>query len=400
MNILVLTELYPGPILPFRAPFNRQEFQALSDLGCRIRVITPLSWADELRHRKKHRGAPLERLRDYGPVRVAYPRYWYPPGTLRGTYGPLFLRAARRGLKLLERADGEKFVPDLIYGSNAYPDGWAATALARKLKVPVAVKAHGSDLRLIESEGRRRRTAEALGRADAVLAVSRDLAEKATALGAAPEKVHLIYYGVRAQLFHPGDRDEARRRLGISSEESLVLAVGNLEPVKGPDLLIRAIADLKREGNPAICHFIGQGVMRPALESLVAELGVSDRAIFHGPQPLESLGDWYRAADVFVLASRSEGVPNVLLEGMACATRFVATSVGGIPEVAPWGTGELIPPEDPGAIAAGLRAALAIPKDSGPIPAPRVPALADQMSQQLDILRSLADRPRAATARP
>jgi glycosyltransferase involved in cell wall biosynthesis len=400
MNILVLTELYPSPMFPFRAAFNRQEFQALSDLGCRIRVITPIAWTDEVRRRLKRRGEPLERLRDSGPVRIAYPRYWYPPGAFRGTYGPLYLRAARRGLALLERSEGEPFAPDLIYGSYAYPDGWAAVALGRELKLPVVVKAHGSDLRRLAHPARKRRTVEAVRGADAVIAVSRDLADRAADLGADPDRIHLVYYGVQAQLFHPGDRAEARRRVGILPEESTVLAVGNLVPVKGPDLLIEAIAQLSRSGTPATCRFIGQGPMRPELERLAAKLGIADRVIFQGPQPLESLPDWYRAADILALASRSEGVPNVLLEGMACATRFVAASVGGIPEVAPWGTGELVAPEDPGALASGLRHALALARGSESIPAPRVPALADQMAQQLDILRSLASPSRTPASRP
>lgn len=401
MNILVLTELYPSPIHPFRAAFNRQEFQALSDLGCRIRVITPIAWTDELRRRLKRRGeSSLARIGDFGPVRVAYPRYWYPPGTFRGSYGPLYLRAARRGLALLGRSGGEPFAPDLIYGSYAYPDGWAAVALGRELKLPVVVKAHGSDLRRLTHPARKRRTIEAVRGADAVIAVSRDLADRAQDLGAAPDRIHLVYYGVQAQLFHPGDRAEARRRVGIPPEEPIVLAVGNLVPVKGPDLLIEAIARLSRSGTPATCRFIGQGPMRPDLERLVAKLGVADRIIFQGPQPLESLPDWYRAADVLALASRSEGVPNVLLEGIACGTRFVAASVGGIPEVAPWGTGALVPPENPEALAAALRTALAAARGGEPIPAPNVPALADQMTQQLELLRSRIGPSRATASRP
>jgi glycosyltransferase involved in cell wall biosynthesis len=70
------------------------------------------------------------------------------------------------------------------------------------------------------------------------------------------------------------------------------------------------------------------------------------------------LPDWYRAADLFVLPSRSEGVPCVLLEAMACGTPFVATHVGGIPEVAHLGTGRLVPAEDPDALAQAIHVQL------------------------------------------
>jgi glycosyltransferase involved in cell wall biosynthesis len=71
------------------------------------------------------------------------------------------------------------------------------------------------------------------------------------------------------------------------------------------------------------------------------------------------LPDWYRAADVFVLPSRSEGVPNVLLEAMACGRPFVATRVGGIPEIAHLGRGRLVPPGDVRSLTIAVRESLA-----------------------------------------
>jgi glycosyltransferase involved in cell wall biosynthesis len=80
-----------------------------------------------------------------------------------------------------------------------------------------------------------------------------------------------------------------------------------------------------------------------------------------GPKPQAELPDWYRAADVVTLPSFSEGIPNVLREAIACGVPFVATNVGGIPELVRGPAARLVPPADPAALADGLRATLADP---------------------------------------
>jgi glycosyltransferase involved in cell wall biosynthesis len=204
---------------------------------------------------------------------------------------------------------------------------------------------------LKQHPSRRRGTAEALRRADRVVAVSRDLARHVVELGADPARVHVIYNGVDAEVFRPGDRAEARRRLGLDPDRTALLYVGNLLPVKGVDVLIEAAVALDARGLDFDLHVVGKGPLRPALEARARQAGLGERVRFHGVVPHDRLPDWFRAASAFVLPSRSEGVPNVLLEAAACETPFVATAVGGVPEVAHLGVSRLAPPEDPGALA-------------------------------------------------
>jgi len=85
-----------------------------------------------------------------------------------------------------------EFSPDIVLGCWAYPDGWAAVQLANERNLPVAIKVHGSDLLIIDDQpARKRRTIQALTRADAVIAVSRDLADRAVAMGAT--RTHVVY---------------------------------------------------------------------------------------------------------------------------------------------------------------------------------------------------------------
>jgi glycosyltransferase involved in cell wall biosynthesis len=104
------------------------------------------------------------------------------------------------------------------------------------------------------------------------------------------------------------------------------------------------------------CRLIGQGVMKGAIERQIGERGLADRVKLLGPQPLEELPAWYRRARVLVLPSHSEGVPNVVLEALACGTPVVATRVGGLPEIV--GGEGLVAAGDAAALAAAIESAL------------------------------------------
>ena len=287
---------------------------------------------------------------------VDHPRYLYTPRVLRYWYGPFFHSSVR---KTFARAL-EEFCPDIIFAPWAYPDGWAAVELGHSAGLPVVIKVHGSDIRLLSHyAGRRRRTAEALQRADGVLAVSQELAGQVQDLGVAPDKVHVIYSGVDTRLFHPGSRIEARVRLGLPEQGSILLFIGNLVPVKGVDLLLDSCSLLARAGTQFTCYLIGQGPSRPHLERQIQKLRLAEQVLLVGPRPHEQLPDWFRAASVFVLSSRSEGLPTVLLEALASGTPFVASQVGGIPELSHLGRCRLVGPGDPGKLAEAIRLTLA-----------------------------------------
>lgn len=344
MRILTLTNLYPNPFQPQRATFNRQMIRALA-AEHEVSVISPIAWTDEWAARRGG-SPPLPRGRrmTWDGIAVEYPRFVFTPRVLRGWYGRFYRwsigPAFRRSL-----AAGR---PDLVFATWAYPDGWAAVDLAHEAGLPAVLKVHGSDiLQLKHHPSRRRGTTEALRRADRVVAVSRDLARKVVELGADPARVHVVYEGIDAALFCPGDRGEARRRLGLDPDRTILLYVGNLLPVKGGDVLIDTCARLLARGVEFDLHVIGNGPLRPTLERMARAKGLDGQTRFHGVIAHDQLPDWFRSASVLVLPSRSEGVPNVLREAAACGTPFAATAVGGVPEIAHLGDSRLAPPEDP-----------------------------------------------------
>src|SRR5271154_4841663 len=196
MRILILTNLYPNRWQPHRAQFNRQQFAALAARH-EVRLIAPIAWTAQWRR-------PLQEeclLRD-GLV-VEHPRYVYPPKILRSWHGSCYLRSIQPAFDLVVRA----LRPQIVLSSWAYPDAWAALQLARAANLPLAAKVHGSDVLLLASRGaRRRQTIEALTGADAVIAVSWQLAERTAELGVDPTRLHVVYNGVDTALFHPGPK--------------------------------------------------------------------------------------------------------------------------------------------------------------------------------------------------
>jgi glycosyltransferase involved in cell wall biosynthesis len=375
MRVLAITNLFPNPWQPHRATFNRQQFEALAKVH-EVRVIAPVAWTHEWAAKWKGRGA--EQNSANGSVArkmaVEHPRYLFPPKLLRGWHGHCLKRCIEGNFW---RAVNE-FRPEVVLGAWAYPDGWAAMELGRQAGLPVVLKVHGSDVLLLKQNSARcKRTLEALNQAAAVVAVSRHLAGEVIKLGVTPGKVSVVHNGVDGELFCPGSKRAARRQLGLEGQmhsrtdnqndvgggnaAPLLLFAGNLVTVKGPDVLLEACALLAGRGVRFNCRFIGQGPMKTELERRISEAGLQDCVRLIGPRPLTEMAQWYRAADLVVLPSRSEGVPNVLLEANACAAPMIASDVGGVAEVTDSARLVLIPPDNVAALAQTIEASLAQP---------------------------------------
>jgi glycosyltransferase involved in cell wall biosynthesis len=163
----------------------------------------------------------------------------------------------------------------------------------------------------------------------------------------------IIPNGIDTVQFSPADRAEARRTLGLPLTMQIVGTAGRLDPVKGHDLLIRALAELPRHVLLAIA---GDGSSRPVLEELARSLKVHERTMFLGQ--IDDTATFYRSLDVFCLPSRCEGLPLVLLEAQACCVPVVATDVGAVREALGGNATCLVRPDDVEGLAGGIRQAL------------------------------------------
>nr|WP_246219078.1 D-inositol-3-phosphate glycosyltransferase [Phytoactinopolyspora halotolerans] len=157
--------------------------------------------------------------------------------------------------------------------------------------------------------------------------------------GADPDQVATVWPGVDLATFTPGRRQRARARLGLAPDAVVLLYAGRIQPLKAPDVLIRAAARLlavrpqlrSRLLVPVVGGPSGNGLARPhGLVDLARELRVDDVVRFHPPVEQSVLADWYRAADLTVVPSYNESFGLVALESQACGTPVLASSVGGL----------------------------------------------------------------------
>ncbi|MEO8700223.1 MAG: glycosyltransferase family 4 protein [Kofleriaceae bacterium] len=355
LRVLAITKIFPNAVEPLSAPFNRQQFAALAK-HCHLEVMASIPWFPGAGLLSKWSSAgKLARVpaRDrIAGIAVTHPRTLFLPRLAHSTWGPLYAASiAPRLVRYRNKVD-------VVLGSWAYPDGFAAVVAARLLGVPCVVKLHGSDINVIAKlPGPRRLTAWALAGADRVVAVSRALAAEAIELGAQPDHVQIVMNGVDSELFKPADRAAARAELGLPAGP-LVLYVGNLKDVKG----VQDLAPAWQHVPDATLVVVGDGPLRGELATAFAAFG--DRVKMIPAQPLAQVPRYMAACDVLVLASHNEGTPNVVLEALACGRRVVATAVGGIPDLlADSRLGTLVPPRDAAALGVALAHALAEPYD-------------------------------------
>jgi glycosyltransferase involved in cell wall biosynthesis len=189
-----------------------------------------------------------------------------------------------------------------------------------------------------------------------IAAISQDMERWWRQTGAPAERVEVIPHGVDTDVFHRSEH--AARELGLSADRINLLYVGRLSPEKNVSLLIRAVGKL----NDGACepnfqlHLVGTGPQEQELRSLVTRRQLGTQVVFHGRLPLADLPRWYSAADAVVLPSKSEGLPRVMLEAMACGTLFIGTRISGVVDhIRDGENGFIVAPDDEPALALRLR---------------------------------------------
>jgi teichuronic acid biosynthesis glycosyltransferase TuaC len=351
MRVLFYSSLFPRPWNTTRGIFCFNACRALVQLGHEVRVVSPRAWLE--------RPGPAKSLPGLSELRVEYPLYVYPPGVFRSVHDRFMALSSRRTMVRVMK----DLRPDCILSYWAHPEGAVAARYAHDARIPSGVIVGGSDvLVLARRTGRRRRSVvRALRANQAIITVGRQLGDAVKALGIPAQRIHVVYQGVDVALFAPGSAAAARRTLGIPETGKVLVSVASQLPVKGIDVLLEAMARLTPRRSDVMLYLVGEGSSRGDFERLAARLGLERVVRFVGSVEQAKLPDWYRAADLTVLASRSEGVPNALRESLACGTPFVATRVGGVEEIAGT-TNRLVPAEDPGALADAIAGSLAEPR--------------------------------------
>ncbi len=272
---------------------------------------------------------------------------------------------------------------DLLH-AHYWLSGQVAAVAAERWGVPLVQSMHTLGLvknlalaagDCAEPEARIRGEREVVAAADRLVANTAEEARQLTELyGADPWRVETVNPGVDLSVFRPfapGSGSEARRRLGLPADAAVLVFAGRIQPLKAPDVVLRAAACLLGAcpwlagrlvvaivGGPS-----GSEVGAPGrLSGLASGLGIADVVRLEPPCPQRELADWYRAADIVLVPSHSESFGLVALEAQACGTPVVAAAVGGLRTAVKDGfSGVLVDGHDPVVWARVLAGLLASP---------------------------------------
>jgi len=332
MRVLTFTSLFPNSRTPNFGIFVLQRaLHFARSNGNELEVVAPLPYSPTLLQGTAFgEMAAVPDAEEINGLVVHHPRYPLLPKVSMPLHG-LLMYAGCCGL--VRRLHRQKPF-DCIDAHYVFPDGLAAVLIGRTLGIPVTLTARGTDIHTFPSfRTIRPQIRWALRHADGVAAVAPSLSRTMQELEPALEKVEVIGNGVDAQRFRPENRTEARIKLGLSQDEKIIVSVAALKPVKGPDLLLNALALLQEKISGCRVLFVGQGPELSRLKALASRLGIGEKVDFVGSVDNDQLRYYYSAADVSCLASRNEGWPNVILESLACGTAVVATRVGAAPDL-------------------------------------------------------------------
>jgi teichuronic acid biosynthesis glycosyltransferase TuaC len=369
MRVLVLSSVFPNAANPTYGVFVRERVRHLAEC-CEAVVVAPVPWFPLNRRIRGTERDAVPRVERDGRLTVYHPRFLCVPGVGKSLDGLFYFLGLRPFIARLRR----QFAFDLIDAHFTYPDGVAGALLGRSVGCPVVLTVRGShDIRHAGYRLRRPQIRFALRAADRVIAVSASLGRFVESLGVAADRMRVIPNGVDPARFTPTDRAAARTALGLPPDRRILLAVGSLVEGKGHHRVLEALPALVAE-RPDILYVVVGGApsdgYRRQLEAFVDRHGLRDHARIVGPRPHHEVPRWMAAADLFCLATKSEGWCNAITEALACGLPVVTTRVGGNEEIVRDGRdGLLVPFWDAQAFRTAVGAALDRPWDRAEISA-------------------------------
>ena len=339
-----------------------REIAALIAAGADVRILSLKAPSEKLVHpeaerllaRVRHPLSPGPAARGRAAALLAHPRALSSLALALGralARHPIELAKSLEAVaRAVEQLDWvREFDPDVIHAHWASYPSTAALALGRLLGKPFGFTCHAHDIFVHDHLLR-----EKIESAAVPVTISRYnvdwLAEQVTAR--ARDRVTVVHCGVDLPTlpFH-----------GDGRQEDLIVTVGRLDPIKGFDILVDALAELKRQGRRLRCQVIGEGPLRRALQARIDRHRLSELVELLGARPQTEVRAALRAATIFTLPSLiapsgdRDGIPVSLMEAMAAGAPVVSTRVSGIPElIDDEREGLLVSPQDARALAGAL----------------------------------------------
>lgn len=351
-NVLVLSKNYPNDVFDVLGLWV-ENLVRYSAKFCEPKVISPVPYCPPIpgmpEYYARLRSIPRRCLTN--GIDAFHPRMLVGPGnSLYSLESRAYYWAVRRIAKGLRR----DFPFDLIHAHFTYPDGVAAVRLGKQFGVPVIITEHvpwgpwtyhnafvrGESLKAVEE-------------CSFHIAVSGSVRESVALVVGATDKLRVIPVGVDGTVF-------TKCEDGFQPHPNQILFVGAIRPVKGVDVLLRAIRLLADSGRNVTLAVVGESYFRSyqreydRLQQLVDDLQLRSRVNFVGKRRPPELVHCIQESAVLVLPSRAESFGMVLVEALACGRPVVATRCGGPEDIVSEEVGVLVPPGDPAALAAGI----------------------------------------------
>ncbi len=332
-RILVLSSLFPNPGAPQAGVFIRERmFRVGKELP--LRVVAPVAWfpCQQVLQKIKPHFRPFKSVSEQlDGISVARPRFLCFPGIFKSLDGVLM------ALSIFPMLWRQRREFDVIDAHFAYPDGLAACILGKLLNKKVVVTLRGTEIPHSKKWLLRKQLQWVFRLSDRIFSVSDSLRQHALRLGCDSEKARVIGNGVDTRKFYPLPKAECRARLGLNSDQPVIISVGALVERKGFHRVLEQLPALL-EAHSELCYLIvgggsTEGNIEAQLKEQVVRLGLQDQVRFVGALPPDQLKSVLSAADLFVLATSNEGWANVFLEAMACGLPVITTDVGGNSEV-------------------------------------------------------------------
>jgi teichuronic acid biosynthesis glycosyltransferase TuaC len=332
MKWLLFTSLFPTQTAPDSGLFNLARVQALRKAGNDVSVIVPNDLTPHLRYIFKNLShstikkqlfsrfnIPLKDTIDEIPV--YHPKWYSPPRSMfwKDEYKWLHLLCGEKIDRIISH---EK--PDIIICSWLSPFGTYAKYFKARFNIPVFLIPEGDDLLIYPNKYSGWNIVKEILNTycERIICSSKFMFEQAS-----------LKYGLKNSVRISNGYDHEKffyiEKNPITKGKINLICVGYMDYVKGQDILIQAMTKLDKRFELTL---IGNGTLRLKLEQMVRDLKLEKRVFFIGFKAPEKLASFYHAADIFCLASRSEGFGISILEAMACGLPVVGSDAGGIPE--------------------------------------------------------------------
>lgn len=334
MRILAISYLFPNSQYPNYGIFVLNRLKSLQKY-CDVQVVNPVPWLPRLDSFGNYRNiAKIPLIENIEGVTIYHPRFLKIPKYFKFSEAFTYKLAVMPLVEELYKS----YPFDLVDLHWVYPDLPTGHAIKEKFDKKMLVTLRGKEaFHIGQGIGRELIIRKYLLKADAVISLSDELQSIALEMGVEQHSCHVIRNGVDTSKFYYMDRNECREKLNLALVDKVILSVGSLNFRKGFDRIIKCLNTILEMDDSWKLYIIGSegpdGDYRKELNQLINKLNLQFRVYLLGAIDNRELIFWYNAADLFCLASRGEGSPNVLNEALCCGCPVVATDVGSVREI-------------------------------------------------------------------